>query len=113
MKKMIWILLALFSLMLIPLTANAEWVYIGKYGAEGAISSGFRIDRLPEIGETIYAIQGMHLRDAAPHIKNGKWRFGKAINVLHRGQAITVEELALSRKGAAPGDVWARGTVQR
>lgn len=111
MKKIIWIVAILAGLVAMPV--NAEWVYIGKYGADGVISTGFQVDALPKEGDTIRAIQDLHLRAAAPHVKKGKWSFGKAVSVLHIGQQFVVEELARSRKGAAPGDVWARGVVQR
>lgn len=112
MKRIISIVTILVGLVA-AMPASAEWVYIGKYGADGVISTGFKVDALPAVGDAIRATQGMHLRDAAPHVKEGKWQFGKAVSILHIGQQFVVEELARSRKGAAPGDVWARGTVQR
>jgi hypothetical protein len=113
MKMLLQTLTLLLSLMLLPLSVQAEWVYIGEYGANGPLSSGFRVDALPAAGETLYANQGMNLRDAAPHLRDGEWRLGEVTGVLHRGEGFTVEALSPSRAGAVPGDVWARGSVQR
>ncbi len=92
--------------------AQAEWVYIGDYGVDGPISTGFDVQQLPTAGDTIRAQRGMNLRDDRPQLENS-WSLGTAVGVIHPGEDFVIEEVAVSRSGAAPGDVWARGMVKR
>ncbi len=92
--------------------AQAEWVYIGEYGSQGVISTRFNVQALPVVGETIRAEKGVNLRNNRPHIQKGKgWQLGNVVGMVKPGQRFTIEEIAVSRPGSAPGDVWARGYV--
>ena len=93
--------------------AQAEGVYLGEYGADGPISTGFGLQKLPVVGGVIRATKGMNLRDDRPQIKNQQWSLGKVEGVIYSGEQFVVEEVVVSRSGPIPGDVWARGSVRR
>lgn len=97
---------------LLSSAAYADWVYLGKFGAEGAQSTGFAVKQLPAVGGTIETNRGMNLRSDRPRLKGGSWQLGEVTGVLYPGQQFAVEEVATSRSGSVPGDVWVRGRVQ-
>lgn len=111
MKKRVLAVLLLGGALL--QSAQAEWVYLGKYGADGVVASSFEVELLPQAGATIRARKGINLRDERPQIKNSAWTLGSVVDVMQPGEAFSIDEVVPSRKGVVPGDVWARGSVMR
>ncbi len=94
-------------------SVQAEWVYIGEFGADGPLSSGFDLHGVPAAGESIRALKGMNLRDAPPQQQEGGWQLGAVQGVIYPGERFVVESVVASRRGVVAGDVWVSGTVQR
>lgn len=92
---------------------QAEWVYIGEYGADGSISLNFDVQGIPVVGETIRAEKAMNLRDDRPRIKRDQWTLGDVVGVIYRGEQFVIEEVAISHDGSVPGDVWVKGVVKQ
>lgn len=74
-------------------SATRFWVFLGPTNGQSLPAKNFKINKVPEIGQTMEAATEVYKRSSAPFKNNQDWILGDQTGVLKTGQRVAVRRL--------------------